>query len=132
MKKCFLLLLLLNAIISYSQELTVSQSYILNNKFTWEVQNEPHAILKRVLFFSENEKGVGFVFANNAVHFYPFNDWTVDGNIYSLENANGISYRLEFDENTKNIKYVYMTLDLLIDDDVLGEVKRFSQFRFEF
>lgn len=132
MKKCLLLLLLLNAINSYSQECTVSKSYVLNNKFTWEVQNDPHVLLKRVLFFSENENGVGFVFANNGVRFYNFNDWTVDGYIYSLENANGMTYRLEFDKKTKKIKYVYIDLDLLIDDDVLGEVKRYTQFRFEF
>jgi hypothetical protein len=132
MKKCLLLLLILNAINTYSQEFTVSKSYVLTNKNIWEVQKDPHALLKRVLFFSESEYGVGFVFTNNAVRYYNFNDWTVDGNTYSLENANGMTYKLEFNEKTKKIKYLYLNLEILIDDDVLGEVKKLTRFRFEF
>ncbi len=132
MKKCLLLLLILNAINSYSQEYTVTKSCVLTNKNIWEVQNDPHALLKRVLLFSESEYGVGFVFANNAVRYYNFNNWTVDGNIYTLENAKGMTYRMEFNQKTKKVKYVYIDLDILIDDEVLGEVKKRTQFRFEF
>ena len=47
--ECLLLLLILNAINTYSQEFTVSKSYVLTNKNIWEVQKDPHALLKRVL-----------------------------------------------------------------------------------
>lgn len=132
MKKYLLLLFILNTINSYSQEFTVSKSYVLTNKNVWEVQNDPHALLKRILLFSDSEYGIGFVFANNAVRYYNFNNWTVNNNIYSLENVNGITYKIEFNEKIKKVKYVYIDLDMLIDDDVLGEVKKHTQFRLEF
>ena len=132
MKKILLLLVLLLSMISYSQEYTVAKATVLNNKNIWELQEDEHSLLKRVLFFSESSYGVCFVFANNVVRYYGINDWNVEGTTYTLENRNGISYKIEFNELTKKVTYLYLTLDITINDENLGEVKRTTQFRFEF
>lgn len=132
MKKILFLLLLILSITSFSQEYTVAKATVLNNKNIWELQDDRHALLKRVLFYSESSYGVCFVFANSTVRCYGINDWTIEGTTYTLENRNGISYKIEFDEITKEVTYLYLTLDLTINDEDLGEVKRTTQFRFEF
>ena len=132
MKKLIILSFLFISLISYSQEFTVSKSYILNNEKVWQLQDDDltHSFLKRVLFFSK--KGVGFVFGNDTVSYYDYTEWNIDGSIYTLENIGGTIYKIEFNEKRTKVNYVYVTLDILIKDEVLGEVKRNTQFRFEF
>lgn len=96
----------------------------------WEIQDEPQAVLKRVTFYKD--KGIGFVFGSGEVTtYYDYKEWDQRGNIYTIENSGGIIFSVQFNSNKTKVENVYISMNIKINDERLGEVTRKTEFKFD-
>lgn len=127
--KIYIILLFLVTNLIFSQEFSVSKTYILNNEKEWQQQDDSTMLLKRVTVY-ENY-GIGFVFSDGQTSFFDFDLWSKLDNLYYFLHPSKTMFSIEFENKISKIKNVFITIDLKINDDKLGEVSRKTEFKFD-